>query len=192
MTTASNCWTVSIGRACLLARHDVLWIPGSPTERIDLAREIVTVAERSGDDERVAEGNLLLANALLESGSAAFESALDETLRVLDRLGQPRHRYTAATRRAAILLLRGDLEAADAAIEDAADLGSWIREPDAENVRMSQRLELVRARAVPRPRSRAAGGASRRRRRVVPRRRRRGVPATRCRGVPRRAQGRAE
>jgi ATP/maltotriose-dependent transcriptional regulator MalT len=134
---------------CLLARHDVLWIPGSPTERIDLAREIVSVAERSGDDERVAQGNLLLANALLESGSAAFEPALEDCLRVLDRLGQPRHRYTAATRRAAMLLLRGDLAVAEAAVEEAAELGSWIREPDTENVRMSQRLELTRARGTP-------------------------------------------
>ena len=146
---------IALGRAgtnwgtlvtCLLARHDVLWIPGSPTERAELAREIVAVAERSGDDERLAVGNLLLANALLESGSAAFEPALNESLRSFDQLGQPRHRYTAATRRAALLLLRGDLGAADAAIEAAAHLGSSIREPDAENVRMSQRLELVRAR----------------------------------------------
>ena len=149
---------IALGRAgtdpgtlvtCLLARHDVLWIPGYPTERIDLAREIVAVAERSGDVERLAVGTLLLANALLESGSAAFEPALDESLRLFDQLGQPRHRYTAATRRAALLLLRGDLDAAGAAIEDAADLGSSIREPDADNVRMSQRLELVRARARP-------------------------------------------
>lgn len=149
---------IALGRAgtdsstlvtCLLARHDVLWIPGSPTERTALAREIVAVAERSGDDERLAVGNLLLANALLESGSAAFETALDDSLRLFDQLGQPRHRYTVATRRAALLLLRGDLDAADAAIEDAADLGSSIREPDAQNVRMSQRLELVRARARP-------------------------------------------
>ncbi|HUQ63374.1 MAG TPA: AAA family ATPase [Acidimicrobiales bacterium] len=149
---------IALGRAgadpntlvtCLLARHDVQWIPGAPTERIELAREIVSVAEYSGDQERVAEGNLLLANALLEAGSAAFEPALDESLRLFDRLGQPRHRYTAATRRAAILLLRGDTDAAAAAIEDAADLGLSIREPDVENVRMSQRLELVRTRNIP-------------------------------------------
>ncbi|HVE95261.1 MAG TPA: AAA family ATPase, partial [Acidimicrobiales bacterium] len=149
---------IALGRAggspgtlvtCLLARHDVLWIPGAPTERIDVAREMVAVAGRSGDEERLAQGNLLLANALLESGSAAFEPALAECLRALDRLGQPRHRYTAATRRAAILLLRGDLEAADAAIQDAAELGASMREPDADNVRMSQRLELVGARATP-------------------------------------------
>lgn len=148
---------IALGRAggapgtlltCLLARHDVLWIPGSPAERIDIAREIVTVAQGAGDDERLAQGNLLLANALLESGSAAFEPALAQSLRVLDQLGQPRHRYTAATRRAAILLLRGELQAAEAAIEDAADLGLWMREPDADNVRMSQRLELIRARGT--------------------------------------------
>ena len=149
---------IALGRAagtpstlltCLLARHDVLWIPGSPAERIDLAREMVLVAESAGDDEWLAQGNLLLANALLENGSAAFEPALDESLRVFDRLGQPRHRYTAATRRVAILLLRGELDAADAGIEDAAALGTWMREPDADNVRMSQRLELVRARGTP-------------------------------------------
>ncbi len=134
---------------CLLARHDVLWRPGSSTERIDVAREIVAVATRAGDDERVAQGNLLLANALLESGSAAFEPTLAESLRMLDQLGQPRHRYTAATRRAAMLLLRGALTDAESAIEDAANLGSSIREPDAGNVRMAQRLELVRARAIP-------------------------------------------
>ena len=133
---------------CLLARHDVLWDPGFPAERVELAKEIVAVAERAGDTEWVAQGNLLLANALLESGSAAFEPALEESLLVLDRLGQPRHRYTAATRRAAVLLLRGDLEAAENAIHEAAELGTSIREPDAENVRMSQTLELVRSRAA--------------------------------------------
>lgn len=149
---------IALGRAgtdsatlvtCLLARHDVLWVPGSPAERIELAREMVSVAERSGDHERLAVGNLLLANALLESGSVAFQTALEESLRLFDQLGQPRHRYTSATRRAALLLLRGDLDAAESAIEAAADLGSSIREPDAENVRMSQRLELVRARGRP-------------------------------------------
>lgn len=145
---------------CLLARHDVLWIPGHPTERVELAREIIAVAERADDAERVAQGNLLLANALLESGSAAFEPALEEGLRVLDRLGQTRHRYTVATRRAAMLLLRGDLDAAEPAIDAAAALGASIREPDAENVRMSQRLELVRAKAAPEELLRFAAAAT--------------------------------
>lgn len=135
--------------ACLLARHDVLWTPGSGAARVEIAKEIVEVAQRSGDDERRAEGLLLLANALLEEGSAAFQPALDACLELTDRLGQPRHRYIADTRRAALALLRGELDEAAERIEAAAALGERIREPDTANVRMSQRLELVRARGVP-------------------------------------------
>ena len=131
---------------CLLARHDVLWTPGAAAARVDVAGEIVAAAQRMGDDERRAEGYLLLANALLETGSAAFAPALESCLEILDRLGQPRHRYVAQTRRAALLLLHGELDAAEAAIDAAAELGTRIREPDTGNVRMSQRLELVRAR----------------------------------------------
>ena len=135
--------------ACLLARHDVLWTPGAAADRVDVAHEIVAVAERAGDDERRAEGLLLLANALLELGSAAFLPALESSLELLDRLGQPRHRYVAATRRAALSLLQGDLEVAARRIDEAAELGHRILEPDTENVRMSQRLELVRGRGEP-------------------------------------------
>lgn len=66
--------------ACLLARHDALWIPGRAAERIDVAREIAELAERTGDAERHAEGLLLTANALLEEGSAAFRAALCDFL----------------------------------------------------------------------------------------------------------------
>jgi AAA ATPase domain len=131
--------------ACLLARHDVLWTPGLATERAAIAHEIATVALRSGDQERHAEGLLLLANAELERGSAAYLPALESCLQLLEDLGQPRHRYTAETRRAAVVLLHGDLEAAAARIDAAAELGARLREPDTGNVRMSQRLELVRA-----------------------------------------------
>ncbi|HVF05672.1 MAG TPA: AAA family ATPase [Frankiaceae bacterium] len=132
--------------ACLLARHDVLWTPGAAAERVAVAQELVEVAGRVGDDERRAQALLLLANALLETGSAAFRPALEECLALLDRLGQPPHRYVTTTRRAALALLAGELDAAEAAIEEAATLGRSIREPDVDNVRMSQRLELVRAR----------------------------------------------
>jgi hypothetical protein len=132
---------------CLFARHDVLWTPGTAPERADLAREIVGVAQTVGDDERRADGLVLLATALLEQGSPAFEPALDEGLALLDHLGQPRHRYLAETRRACVALLRGDGERSADLIERAAALGERIREPDTGNVRMSQRVELVRARA---------------------------------------------
>ncbi len=134
---------------CLLARHDVLWTPGAAGERAVIAAEIAAVAQQCGDSELHAQGLLLHANALLEQGSGAFEAALDACLAILDRLEQPRHRYTAQTRRACLALLRGRLDEAEERIEDAARLGHRIREPDTDNVRMSQRLELVRARGEP-------------------------------------------
>lgn len=135
--------------ACLLARHDVLWTPGASGERVDIAKEIVAVAQRAGDDERRAEGLLLQANALLEGCSAAYLPVLESCLELLDCFGQPRHRYLAETRRAALALLRGELDEAEARIEAATAVGERIREPDTQNVRMSQRLELVRARGIP-------------------------------------------
>ncbi|MGZ4792660.1 MAG: ATP-binding protein [Ilumatobacteraceae bacterium] len=134
--------------ACLLARHDVLWTPGHADERARVAHEIVAVARRARDTEHLAQGLLLLANAELERGSASYLAALDECLELLDELGQPRHRYTAETRRAALALLQGDLDDAAARIDSATALGMRIREPDTGNVRMSQRLELVRSRGI--------------------------------------------
>jgi AAA ATPase domain len=145
--------------ACLLARHDVLWTPGEGAARAEVAREIVAVAERARDDERRAEGLLLLANALLEEGSGAYLPALQACLSLLDRLGQPRHRYLAETRRAAQALLRADLDEAAERIHTARTLGERIREPDTANVWMSQRLELVRARAQPQELARFAADA---------------------------------
>ena len=132
---------------CLLARHDLLWTPGGAAGRAEVAGEIVDVARATGDGERHADGLLLLANARLELGSPAFEAPLESCLALLDGHGQPRHRYTAQTRRACLALLRGRLDEAERLIEQAAELGERLHEPDTGNVRMSQRLELVRARA---------------------------------------------
>ena len=135
--------------ACLLARHDVLWTPGAGAERVAVAREIVSLAGRVGDDERRSEGHLLTANALLETGSPAFRTELDAFLRLEDHLGQPRHDYLALTRRAAMALLVGSLDEGERLVHDAAALGKRIGEPDAGNVRMSQLLEVARARGEP-------------------------------------------
>jgi hypothetical protein len=135
--------------ACLLARHDVVWTPGTGAERGEISRRIVDLAEQRGDDEARAEGLLLLANALLETGSPTFRDTLRVCLNAVDALGQPRHRYLALTRRAALSLMDGDLGAAAALIDDATVLGERIREPDTGNVRMSQRLALVALRGNP-------------------------------------------
>ena len=130
---------------CLLARHDVLWTPGRSRERIDIAREIAALARRSGDPELYATGLLLTANALLEEGSAAFRTVLIEFLSAADGFGEPRHDYLAQTRRGALALIDGRLGEAERLVDDASALGERIGEPDTGNVRMSQRLGLVRA-----------------------------------------------
>ncbi|MDQ3577075.1 MAG: AAA family ATPase [Actinomycetota bacterium] len=135
--------------ACLLACHDVLWTPGTAGERVEVAQEIADVAERAGDAERRAEGLLLTANALLGQGSAAFRVLLTEYLEAAERFHQPRYDYLALTRRAALAMIDGQLDEAERLITDASALGERIGEPDTGNVRLSQLLGLVRARAAP-------------------------------------------
>ena len=135
--------------ACLLARHDVLWTPGAAAERVEVGREIVALAEQAGDDERRSEGHLLTANALLETGSPAFRTELDAFLRLEDRLGQPRHDYLALTRRAGLAILDGSLDEGERLVHEAAALGERIGEPEARNLRMSQLIEVARARGEP-------------------------------------------
>ncbi|MBM2617058.1 AAA family ATPase [Actinoplanes sp. LDG1-06] len=134
---------------CLLARHDSLWTPGTGAERVVLAAGIVEAARAAGDPEREAQGLLLAANAHLENGSAAFRAVFAEFAYRTERLRQPRHDYLLRTRQAAIALLDGDLGAAERLVDEAAALGKAVGDRDTGNVRMSQRLELVRARSDP-------------------------------------------
>ncbi|MEX1162100.1 MAG: AAA family ATPase [Nitriliruptor sp.] len=135
--------------ACLLARHDGLWGPGTGAERAQLGHEIATVGSRLGATDCVAEGLLLEANGLLESGSAGFRPVLARWLALLDARDEPRDRYMTATRRAALALLDGDTGRAETLMEEAARIGERIHEPDTGNVLMSQRVALARARDDP-------------------------------------------
>ncbi|MBV9487929.1 MAG: hypothetical protein JO246_17985, partial [Frankiaceae bacterium] len=146
---ARGCDDPTVLRACLLARHDVLWSPGGGAQRVPVIDELIALARRCGSPDWLAEALVLQANALLESGSAAFSAVLHEALTVLAGLDEPRHAYTALTRRACLALLRGELADAERLIDEATALGGRLREPDTANVRMSQRLELVRARSDP-------------------------------------------
>ncbi len=135
--------------ACLLARHDALWEPGTGAERARLGHEIASIGATLGDVDRHAEGLILEANGLLESGDARFRSVLARWFEVLTTRSEPRDRYMIATRRAALALLDGDLDRAEALIEAAGSIGDQIHEPDTGNVLMSQRVALASARRAP-------------------------------------------
>lgn len=135
--------------SCLLARHDVVWGPGTAAERLELATEIVDLADRTGDRERRADGVLLRANALLELGSPTFRIELAAYLRQAGEFRQPRYDHLVLTRRAALALIDGRLGDAEALIDVASVLGRRIAEPDTDNVGMSQTIGLCWARGDP-------------------------------------------
>ncbi|HEU4425099.1 MAG TPA: AAA family ATPase [Pilimelia sp.] len=135
--------------SCLLAQHDTLWTPGTATARAAIAAEIADLANRAGDPERHAQALLLTATAQLENASAAFRATFTEYAHVTRRLRQPRHDYLLQTREAALALLDGDIATGDRLSAEAAALGEAVGDSDTGNVRMSQRLEVVRARNRP-------------------------------------------
>ena len=135
--------------ACLLARHDGLWGPGTGGERAVLGHEIAAAGVRLRDNDRLAEGLSLEANGLLESGSARFRPVLDRWFGLLEGRNEPRDRYMVETRRAALALLDGDTAVAETLMRNAAEIGARIHEPDTGNVLMSQRVALARARNDP-------------------------------------------
>ena len=135
--------------SCLLAQHDTLWTPGTATDRAAIAAEIADLAKRANDPERHAQALLLTATEQLENGSAAFRATLAEYAYLTQRLRQPRHDYLLRTRQAALALLDGDIETGERLSAEAAALGEAVGDSDTGNVRMSQRLEIVRARNDP-------------------------------------------
>jgi tetratricopeptide (TPR) repeat protein len=132
--------------SCLLAQHDVLWTPGTAGARATIAAMIMDLAKKTNDQERQAQALLLSATAQLEDASPAFRASLAEFAYLTQQLHQPRHDYLLRTREAALALLDGDIATGERLSVEAASLGEAVGESDAGNVRMSQRLEIVRAR----------------------------------------------
>jgi hypothetical protein len=135
--------------SCLLAQHDVSWTPGTATARAKITDMIINLAKQANDRERQAQALLLSATAQLENGSPAFRATLAEFSYVSEQLHQPRHDYLLRTRQAALALLDGDIETGERLSAEATTLGDAVGESDVGNVRMSQRLEIVRARNQP-------------------------------------------
>jgi tetratricopeptide (TPR) repeat protein len=124
--------------ACLLARHDAAWRPGSAADRLPIATEIAELARRAGDAELYAQAIQLRAGALLELGDPAAVSELTAYCRLAEELGYPRARWNALTRQTTLATLGDRLDEAERLVIEALTLGLRIGEPDAYGVAGAQ------------------------------------------------------
>ena len=131
--------------SCLLAQHHAIWAAGTARDRLRIAAEVAGLAERSGDQEILLEARLLAATGRLELADPGFRAELDEFIRLAEASRQPRFRYAALVRRAALALLAGRLAEAERLIGQAEMLGEECGEPGARDVRYDQGWDLLTA-----------------------------------------------
>ena len=131
--------------SCLLAQHHAIWAAGTARDRLRIAAEVAGLAERSGDQEILLEARLLAATDRLELADPGFRAELDDFIRLAEASRQPRYRYAALVRRAALALLAGRLAEAGRLIGQAEMLGEECGEPGARDVRYDQGWDLLTA-----------------------------------------------
>ena len=131
--------------SCLLAQHHAIWAAGTARDRLRIAAEVAGLAERSGDQEVLLEARLLAATDRLELADPGFRAELDEFLRLAEASRQPRFRYAALVRRAALALLAGRLAEAERLIGQAEMLGEECGEPGVGDVGYDQGWDLLAA-----------------------------------------------
>ncbi len=115
----------------LLARHDVVWWPGTTATRLPILEEMADAAGAVGDADLAAEAVLLRAAALIERGDPTGLDELARYVRLADALGHVRGRWSALSRRATLAQLTGRVAEAVALSEQAMALGREIELPDA-------------------------------------------------------------
>jgi eukaryotic-like serine/threonine-protein kinase len=93
-------------------------------ERLDLAREIVEVAERVGDKEMSLRGRYRCLRELMEMGDiAGVEREIGVYAHLAERVRQPRHSWYVQFCRASLALLRGQFDQCERLTADARAIG---------------------------------------------------------------------
>ncbi|MBF6328848.1 ATP-binding protein [Nocardia transvalensis] len=129
--------------AALLARHDMIWWPGTAADRLALANELVAVGQRSRREEIHLQGGLLRYAALLELGDPRAHAELAAFTMLADRSRLPRFRFVALSRVGALAMLTGQFAEARAAIDGAYTLGERLGEVDRNPLWLEQRWALA-------------------------------------------------
>ena len=117
----------------LYDRHMATWGPQNLRERLEVAREVVQLAEASGDSVMALRGRGFLMADLLELGDlAGLERELDTYDDVAAQLRQPHFLWHVPMFRAGLALLAGRFEQGELLAEAAQNLGRRVRDPVAD------------------------------------------------------------
>ena len=126
--------------ACLFARHDAIWGPGTAEERRDLGDEQCRVATGHAAD-LAFQGALCRYVALLEMGDPASAPALADVEERADATGQPVLRYLARSRRDGWDAMLGT-PGVEERITETFELGTRLEVPDAFGVFVTQLVTI--------------------------------------------------
>jgi len=119
----------------LNARHVSLWRPDRLDERLAIAREMVALAERTGDREGELQGRNWLIPDLFEAGKMAeLDGAIDEYEALARQLRLPAYEWYAPLWRGALAALRGELAEAEPKLREAIRVGTLSGDRNVELV----------------------------------------------------------
>ena len=133
--------------AALLGKHNVLWGPDTPEERLAVLAELERLA--TDDEELAAEAQLLRATALLELGDAQGTAQLAAFTRRAGRSRLARVRWLGRSREAMLAVLAGDLPLADRLATEVRRFGDELGVPDAGHVAAGLRAGVDSLRGRP-------------------------------------------
>ena len=133
--------------AALLGRHNVLWGPDTPKERLAVLAELERLA--ADDEELATEAQLLRATVLLELGDARATALLAALARRARQSRLARVRWLGRSREAMLAVLAGDLDLADRLAADVRRLGDELRIPDVDHVSAGLRAGVDSLRGRP-------------------------------------------
>jgi len=104
----------------LVGRWGAIWWPENPGERLEIAQQLVEIAEAEGDTERATDGHWGMYMSLTELGRVQeAKGEIDILVRQAEELRQPARRWLAWAIRAQIALLEGDFRTVEPFIEES-------------------------------------------------------------------------
>lgn len=119
-------------------RHCAVWSPDSLDERLELAEEMLSLAQRCGDEELTLRARTWRILDALESADATtLDSEIAHCARSAAALKQPRHQWLAKHFEAVRAQSRGDFERAESLAQEAFELGTKANDPHAGAVYMT-------------------------------------------------------